>query len=489
MLKKIINIGSIINLDKDQEKIAIIDLSLNTPRYLSYKDLNNSADAVARGLQKKGITVGDKIAILSANCHEYVSTLFGILRLGAVAVLINNKLSSSQIDTILKESNSKLIFTNEELSYNIESINWKVNFDRFLDPGLFNHYVPNDDDMAFLLYTSGSKGNPKGAIITHKSHSWVFMRYNNHDTAWAEKRISLISAPLYHANGLTTTEMSIYGHATIIMLPKFEPITAIKAIEKFKVNTIFCVPTMIAMMIQEKEAIENHDVSSVRNIRSASSAVGHKLLDNVKKYFPNAAFLNSYGITEVGPGLFGPHPDGLPRPARSVGYPSAGIEYKLVDKILQIKSPSMMTAYYTGGTSDSITPDGFFITNDIFEIDENGFYYFVGRNDDMFKCGANKIYPSEVESILESHPAVNSSFVLSLPDEIKGAKPYAFVVLEKGQTPTESDLKNYCLDYGPAYQHPRRVWIIDKFPLTGSNKVDGQLLKQIAIKKLENKKP
>jgi acyl-CoA synthetase (AMP-forming)/AMP-acid ligase II len=488
MIENITNIGSTIDFNNNLDKTALIDLSSETPRLISYGQLNAAADAVARGLTKKGISVGENVAIISDNSYEYLTTFFGILRYGAVAVLINNKISSSQIETILKESETKLIFTDGSFEFDFDSIDFRKDFESFLDWGEFKNYIPEETDIAFLLYTSGSSGSPKGATITHKRHSWILSRYRKHDKKWADKRVSLISAPLYHANGLTTTEISIYGHATIVLMPKFDAVQAIQITEEYNVNTIYCVPTMISMMIQEKDIIEKHDLSCVRQIKSASSAVGQKLLDNMKKYFPNAVFFNSYGITEVGPALFGPHPTGITRPLRSVGYPAEEIEYRLVDNILHIKSPSMMTTYYKKGKIDSITEDGFFVTNDIFEVDENGFYYFVGRNDDMFKCGANKVYPSEVESIIESHPAVSSAFVLSLPDEIKGEKPYAFVILEKGKTVLETDLKNYCLNNGPAYQHPRRIWFLDQMPLAGTNKINKKELKRMAIENLANQK-
>jgi acyl-coenzyme A synthetase/AMP-(fatty) acid ligase len=272
--------------------------------------------------------------------------------------------------------------------------------------------------------------------------------------------------------------MAVYS--TVVLLPKFNPTDCITAIDKFKVNTIFCVPTMLAMMFQEKELLKNSNLSSVKNIRSASSAISDKLLENIKKHFPNCIINNGYGITEVGPGLFGPHPDGVTRPEQSVGYPAKGIEYRIVDGILQIKSPSMMTAYYKKAHTDSITEDGFFITGDLFEIDENGFYFFIGRNDDMFKSGGNKIFPVEVESILETHPAVSGACVISLPDEIKGAKPYAFVVVEKEKCVDEEELKEYFLKNGAAYQHPRRIWFLDHFPLTGSNKINKKQLEILA---------
>jgi acyl-coenzyme A synthetase/AMP-(fatty) acid ligase len=127
-----------------------------------------------------------------------------------------------------------------------------------------------------------------------------------------------------------------------------------------------------------------------------------------------------------------------------------------------------------------MTQDGFFITNDLFKVDQDGYYYFLGRADDIFKCGGNKVNPEEVEEILESHPAVATSAVIGLDDEIKGKKPYAFVVLEKGKTATQEELINYSLNNGPAYQHPRQIWFLDELPLAGTNKVNKRYLEELA---------
>jgi long-chain acyl-CoA synthetase len=479
-MTKILNIGCTINLSSDLSKIAVIDLGEDTPRLFTYNDLNQTANAIARGLVNQNIIVGDKIAILSDNSFEYLASFYGILRLGAIPVLVNNKLANDQIREILIESDAKLLMTDGLETYGLNSINFKLNFESFLSYGEIDAFDPSPDSPAFLLYTSGSSGKPKGAIITHRGHSWVLSKYMNIDKPWGAKRVSMISAPIYHANGLTTLEGSIAVHSTIVLLPKFNAKECIAAIDKFKVNTIFCVPTMLSMMFQEKDLLETMNLSSVKNIRSASSSVSERIFEKVKTYFPGCIFTNSYGITEVGPGLFGPHPNGLDRPEKSVGYPADGIEYRIIDKILQIKSPSMMTSYYKKDFTESITEDGFFITGDLFEIDENGFYYFVGRNDDMFKSGGNKIFPSEVEAILEKHPAVNASCVVALPDEIKGFKPYAFVVLEREECVAADDLKKYFLENGAAYQHPRQIWFLDAMPLTGSNKINKKLLRELA---------
>lgn len=477
MLDRIINVGDIIDPEKNGQKLAIIDLYQGYPRFFSYDQLDQQSTHLARGLKKKNINPGDKIAIMSENSFEFLVCFFGILKLGAVAVLINNKITKNQISIILEETKPKILFTDSTVENNIECIDISKNFKNLLDPGDLEIYCPYEDDLAFILYTSGSYNNPKGALISHKNHAWAIHRHATYDKDTSEKRIILISAPLFHANGLTTTEGSIAGHSTIVLLPKFDPKESIKVIEKFKINTIYGVPTMLSMMLQEQNLLKTHNLKSIKNIRMASSHVSEKLMEKLKNYFPEAVISNNYGITEVGPGLFGPHPLGIKRPEKSVGYPSPGIEYRIVNGILEIKSPSMMQSYLNDHAA--ITEDGFFITNDLFEVDKDGFYYYLGRADDMFKCGGYKVYPAEVESILDSHPSIFSSIVVGYPDDIKGYKPYAFVIAEKNASVTEEELKEYCLKQGPAYQHPRKIWFLNEFPLAGTNKVDKKKLLEI----------
>jgi len=469
------NLGKIISPLCDLEKVAVIDLS-NASRSYTYKQVDQQADAVARGLATKNINVGEKISILSDNSVDVISVFFGTLRLGAIPVLINTNFSDEQIKIILSETNSKILFVDRDKKFDIPTIHFNSDFKEFLNYGSLDCYKTKEDDIAFILYTSGTHGSPKAACITHRGHIWALERNISYDKNSSE-RISLISAPLYHSNGLSTFEGSFAGNSQIILLPKFNPLGCIKAIEKYQVNTMYCVPSMLAMIIRE-DYIKQANLNSLKLIRSASSHFSQNLFDSVKKYFPNANVLNSYGLTEVGPALFGPHPDKIPRPVTSVGYPAKGIEYRIVDGVLQIKSPSMMYSYYhSQNNTNSFTDDGFFITNDLFTVDEHGFYYFLGRNDDMFKCGGNSVFPKKVEEILESHPSVISAVVLGFEDEIKGHKPYAFVIVENHKSVSEKELKKYVLDRGPAFQHPRKIWFLDEFPLLAGNKIDKEKLK------------
>jgi len=181
----------------------------------------------------------------------------------------------------------------------------------------------------------------------------------------------------------------------------------------------------------------------------------------------------------------GPHPDGRPRPSGSIGVPYAGTEARLVggpdenEGELIVRNPGILLGYHNlPEESARRIRDGWYYTGDVCRRDAAGFYYFVGRNDDMFVSGGENIFPIEVESLLERHPAVHQAYVMPFDHELKGQVPYAFVVLRESASATEDELKQFALAHGPAYQHPRRVFFLDHLPLAGTNKIDRGLLRQ-----------
>jgi len=153
--------------------------------------------------------------------------------------------------------------------------------------------------------------------------------------------------------------------------------------------------------------------------------------------------------------------------------------------VLWIRTPANMTGYLNlpDKTREVLTPDGWYISGDVFRRDAAGAYHFVGRSDDMFVCGGENIYPGEVEHMLEAHPDIVQACVVAVPDEIKGAKPFAFVVVRPGASLTEDDVKRYALENAPAYQHPRQVVFMPTLPLAGTNKVDRKVLAEIALER------
>ena len=481
------NLGSTANTNHDLDKIAIIDYNQGPARYYSFNNVDHLANNAAGYLLRSGIGQGDRVAIVARNSVEFVAVLFGIYRIGAVAVPLNYKTSRADIEFMIKDSNAKIVFCDDTTQALVDSaIDLQHTPELFADCDRITPINVSDIDEGLLLYTSGSSGFPKGVIISHKNHLWVVDRHRKIDRKWGIDRISIISAPMYHMNGLSTTQGGFASYSTIILLPEFNARRYLELIQEHKVNTLYAVTPMMAMLINEKPLIDNTDLSCVRGVFMASAPLSKKLVGEVKHYFQRAWITQSYGLTEAGPRMFGAHPDKKDKPELSVGYPVPGINVRLVEGILQVKSPSMMTSYNNRPDlmEKSLTEDGYFITNDLFTIDEDGFYYFAGRADDMFKSGGNTVYPSKIEEILESNTEVQSAVVLGIEDDIKGKKPYAFVIRSQESVVTEQQLKDYVLANAAVYMHPRRIWFLDKFPLIGSNKIDKKSLKELALEYL-----
>jgi len=448
------NLGNLIDLNKDLNKIAIIC----EDQKITYKALDILANSVAYSLSKKGIKKKDKVAILSLNSIDYVILYLGILKLGAVAVLIHIKSPQSQIDYILKDTDSKLILKD------IGDLDIPIGIEF-----LFNTPI-EENDSALILYTSGSTSLPKGVLYSHKRKNLLDRLSKNQS-----QQNTLILTPLSTNHGLFNLEYSLRSHSTIILLPKFDTQKITENIKKHSVSQIVSVPTMLSIILKEKN-INSEDFDTVKYINLSGSELTLKLFDNIKLFFKNATIYNRYGLTETGGGLFSNHPI-LPTPQLSVGYPTAPNEYRIVEGVLQVKSPTMMLQYKNKENS-RFTEDGYFITNDLFEIDKEGFYYYKGRADDMFTNGGNNVYPKQIETILETHSLVKEVVVIGIEDEIKGTKPYAFVVAS-GEV-NENELKEHVLKQLPPTHCPKKIWIVDNLPLTLLNKIDKKKLKEIA---------
>jgi len=495
------NLGDLICRDQDLHKVAVVDLGgESAPREFTFADLDEAANGVARALVAQGLSQGDRVAILSANRFEYLAAYYGTMRAGLVSVPVNYKFPRQLIHYILKDCGAKLVFCDsaraadcpDELKQVEFGASGPRGFDSFVDHGDFETVVPDPGDPAMFLYTSGSSGKPKGVILSHQSHIWVAeARLGKQDLS---RHRYLIAAPMYHMNALALAKLASVGHSTMVVLPQFVARDYLQAIGKYQATWLTAVPPMLAMMLREEQLLKETDLSSVEFVRMGSAPVSQSLMVNLKRVFPTAAITNAYGTTEAGPVVFGPHPDGLTQPKLSVGAAHPLSSLRLADGenreadqgVLEMKCPALMSGYYNrSDLAPPFTQDGFYITGDVFRRDENGFYYFVGRTDDMFVSGGENIYPSDVERMLEQHPAVGQAAVVPVDDDIKGTKPVAFVILKSDETASDEEIKQFALANAPAYQHPRAVWFVDDIPLATTNKIDRGALKAEAAKRLD----
>ena len=498
------NLGDLIDRDADPGKVAIIDLSdADNPQAVSYGALSAATDAVARSVSKRGLARGDTVAILAANSADYLSAYFGIMRAGLVAVPLSFKFPHDTIRYMLRDCGARLIYADAErldaCPDGIPIVRFgdpgADGFEASLDPGRFKCVETGARDVAMILYTSGSTGRPKGVPLGHSGQLWVIGNMVGDGSAFRRHRF-LVAAPLYHMNGLLLSKVVAASHATEILLPRFRASQYIAAIARHHCTFLTSVPTMLALVAKEEALLSRTDLSSVEAVMMGSAPLTQALIDQVKSVFPGAAVSNSYGTTEAGAGTFGPHPDGRPTPDIALGCSAAGVDARLVagqdrdadEGVLHLRTPAQMSGYLNlpEQTAKRVTADGWYDTGDIMRRDRHGFYYFVGRADDMFVCNGENIYPGEVEKLLERHPAIHQASVVHAEDTVRGRKPVAFIVRAPGAAITEQQVKDFALANGPAHQHPRNVEFIAELPLAGTNKIDRQALLERAAAYAEN---
>lgn len=482
------NLGDLVDRSGDPDAPMIIGVDLDgRETILSRAELDRLADAVARGLLRRGLKRGDRIGLLAANRPDYIAVTLGAMRAGIVPVPINFKFPKSTVAFVIEDSAATVVFCDSERRSQVPDGTIAVDFESpefqtWLDPGAIEPIRPRDDEAALILYTSGSTGRPKGVLLSHASHLWVARARMADDNLKGERM--LIAAPLYHMNALANAFLACVSDATIVLLPQFQAKAYLAAIGKYKCTWITAVPPMIAMMLREKEALAQADLSSVRVVRMGSAPVNDTLAAQTRKLLPNARIINAYGTTEGGPVVFS---DKGGAPSGSVGRSRPDVAVRLVGPqapdlgVLQMKSPAIMLGYHNRPEVKSpVTADGFYDTSDVFRRDADGYYYFVGRTDDMFVSGGENIFPGDVETMLETHPDVMQACVVPVDDDIKGTKPVAFVVRRPGAKLDEATVKQYALEHAPAYQHPRHIWFLDAMLLSSTNKIDRAALQQRA---------
>lgn len=482
------NLGDLSRRPPQGQRGAIIDLrdEANIHR-LNAVELDSLTQAVSRGLTRRGVAPGMRIGILAENRYEFLASYFGIMRLGAVAVPVNHKLPAATIEFIFKDSDITLTFCDAPRRAMVPSGTPIIDFDaagsegfsEFLDAGSFKTVAPDESLLAEILYTSGSTGRPKGVPLTHAGQAWAIEQYLTPLGTELPTARTLIVAPLYHMNALFNITFALAEQVEVILLPKFEARRYLETAARYRCSLLSGIPTMFALMVREKDLVERLDLSSVEHVTIGSAPLTDALLAQVKSLFPNADVENGYGTTEAGPAVFGPHPQGLARPPLSIGYPLSNIDCVLLDGdtadqgVLALRTDALMHGYLNlPQATASRMRDGLYVTGDIMRRDAQGFFYFVGRADDMFICGGENIYPGEIEKLLERHPDVAQAIVVAAPDDIKGQIPVAFIVPRPGTHPSVADLKHYALAEGPAYAHPRFVEFLSSLPVSGTHKID-----------------
>jgi long-chain acyl-CoA synthetase len=493
------NLGDLFDPARAPDKTALIAPDeAGGYRALSYAALDRAVRGLAATLGRRGLRRGARVALIGGNSAEYLTAYLAVMRAGLVAVPINTRLPEATIRFVIGDCAAELALV--EARYRplvppglaIEDLAAVVTG---TPAGTFATVMPEPREPAMILYTSGSTGRPKGVMLSHAGQRWALQtRLAAHPSPGSER--FLAAAPLYHMNALFAAKTSLAAMATLVLLPHFTPEAYVDAIGAFGCTALTSVPTMIARVVKETARLAATDLSSVRRLTMGSAPQTQALWDKARQAFPGARIVMGYGTTEHGPATFGPHPAGVPTPDLSLGHKLPGNALRLVggaspdEGMLEVRCPAVMEGYLNlPDLTAAVLRDGWYRTGDLMRRDADGFYFFVGRADDMFVCSGENIYPGEVEAMLERHPAVHQASVVPVADDERGQVPVAFVVLRSGCDADEAELKSFALAQAAPVQHPRRVWFERELPLTGTNKIDRRALAETAALRISGRRP
>ncbi|MGW3247382.1 long-chain-fatty-acid--CoA ligase [Streptomyces sp. NPDC001070] len=463
---------------------------------LTYAELDALAGRTAALLTADAVRPGDRVGLMLPNLTEFPALYYGILRAGGVVVPMNPLLKPREIAHYVRDSGMVILFAHQDVADQARAgAEGTATTVVPVAPGaledlLAGHRDPapaaalDGTDLAVILYTSGTTGTPKGAMLTHAN-----LARNAEITARTLMRITaddivLGCLPLFHAFGQTCAmNAAVTAGARLTLLARFDPAQVLHTIEERRVTIFEGVPTMYAAMLAARlEAPEQHDVGSLRLCASGGASLPVEVLHAFETAY-GCAVLEGFGMSETSPVASFNHPD-RPRKPGSVGTPIEGVEMCLLDPEdgvgeLCVRGHNVMAGYWErpAATAETIV-DGWLRTGDLARVDDDGYYYIVDRKKDLIIRGGCNVYPREIEEVLYEHPAVAEAAVIGIPHPALGEEIAAVVALRPG-TPAigAGELRDFVRDRVAPYKYPREVWLVDALPKGPTGKI---LKRQIA---------
>jgi len=478
---------------------------------LTFRDLDERCNRMANALATLGIRAGDRIALMFSNDYRFIESLLGAMRLGAVPVPLNIRMGDEAILYVIADSEAVALIANSDMADRAscliphvagirhfvvdgDATGKAINYNQMLQaasPG-FARRKTAPDEVCLQPYTSGSTGKPKGVLLTHGGQIWntdVLCKLE----AFDDTERALVAVPLYHKNAMVgAVKPMLLSGGSVVILPGFDPVQVIRSIARYKVTYMTGVPAMFSMILSQKEELLRNDVKSLRYAVCGSAEVSEELVSEFQAAFPEAIIAESYGLTEGGPDPIGNCRYGLIKRG-SCGRQIPRSDVKIVgeDGVTELgynevgelitRNPGLAKGYWKlPEVTKKKFRDGWLYTGDLMRRDEDGFFFFVGRKDDMINVSGENVYPKEIVDILLRHPNVRDASVVPVRHPIKGTVPVAFIVQSQNGSTSAEELKQFFLKYGAPYAYPRRIYFLESMPLSGTGKVDRAQLAKLA---------
>ena len=512
------------------DRNAILDPSGTT---FTYGELDARVDRLARGLLEIGVGAGEKVGLWMPNVPEWVVAYFAIARIGAVVVPMNTRYKKHEVEYILDDSEATALFAVGsfvgidyigmigEIRGKLPNLKHVVivgepgdGMHRFddvvslgaerLDDGALSEREARCEptDNVFILYTSGTTGSPKGAMLSHHNIARNAEQVTEvlHTT---ETDVFLLAVPFFHCFGCVMgIAGSITWGAAMVPMQVFRAKEALELVERFGVSVLYGVPTMFVLELEEnrrgKEDGSVYDVSTLRTgIMAGAPCPIEVMRGTMEELHCNVSI--AYGLTEASPVItMTRFDDPIERRVETVGRPLEGIEVKIADDEhdpvqigemgeLACRGYNVMLGYYRAPevTADTIDAEGWLYSGDLATMDDDGYVKIVGRKKDMLICGGFNVYPAEIEEYLFTHPKVQNVSVIGVPDDVFGEVAAAYVIPREGETIDPQEIVDYCVGEIANFKVPRYVEIVDAFPMTQSGKVQKFKLRDVAQEALD----
>ncbi len=452
---------------------------------LTYGELDSRATRLAAGLAARGLRRGDRLATLTTTSPDHVATFFACARLGVALQPISWRLASAEVAYQLEDAEPSLLLASDDYAELARKAGTKVEIARIGDPTLEAdgevEDVARDDDPLLLVYTSGTTGKPKGALLSHANCFWTNLSFDR-TTSLRDGDVVLQVLPQFHVGGWNVQPLLAWWKgATVVLEPAFDAARALDLIAEHGVTTMMGVPATYLFLAHEP-GFAVADLSSLRLAVVGGAPMPEALLETW--IARGIEIVQGYGLTEAAPNVLCLPPEEATRKLGFAGKPYPHVDVALRDADtgalvegtgtgeLVVRGPNVFAGYWRNAeATEAAFADGWLLTGDVAERDAEGFYRIAGRIKDMVISGGETVYPAEIEDVLHAHPAVLEAAVVGVPDERWGEACAAFVVLREGSNVGTEELQRLCRDQLARFKVPKTFAFVDALPRSSMGKV------------------